>query len=78
MAESDEVELFALTKAERQLLIRLVWRALDDDRYPMAPRLDPLKAIPAKLEPPPPPPQPLRPLPPQEEAPSHERSRRRR
>ena len=37
---------------EVQTLIRLVRRAIDDDRYPMAPRLDPLKALLAKLDPP--------------------------
>ena len=37
---------------EVQTLIRLVRRAIDDDRYPMAPRLDPLKTLLAKLDPP--------------------------
>jgi hypothetical protein len=32
-----------LTDEEAQALLRLVRRALDGDRYPMAPRLDPLK-----------------------------------
>ena len=46
------------------MLIRLVRRAIDDDRYPIAPRLDPLKALLAKLDPPKPQPEPVRPLPP--------------
>ena len=37
--------VFDLTEDEAQMLIRLVRRAIDDDRYPMAPRLDPLKAM---------------------------------
>ena len=44
ITESEEGEPLVLTKDERQLLIRLVRRALEEDRYPMAPRLDPLKA----------------------------------
>ena len=36
--------VFDLTDDEMQILTRLVRRAIDDDRYPMAPRLDPLKA----------------------------------
>jgi hypothetical protein len=34
------------------LAIRLLKRTLDEDRDPLAPRLDPRKAILAKLEPP--------------------------
>jgi hypothetical protein len=34
-------------------LIALLKRTLDEERLPLAPRLDPLKAILAKLEPPP-------------------------
>jgi hypothetical protein len=41
-----------LTDDEVRLLIRLLRRAIDDDRYPMAPRLAPLKALLAKLQPP--------------------------
>ena len=44
-----------LPDEEAQALMRLVRRAIDDDRYPMAPRLDPLKAILAKPDPPKPP-----------------------
>jgi hypothetical protein len=50
---SDD-EAAALTKHLRQ--------ALDYARYPLAPRLDPLKAILAKLDPPAPKPEPLSPL----------------
>jgi hypothetical protein len=39
---------------ELAALVRLLKRALDNDRYPLALRLDPLKAILATLEPPPP------------------------
>ena len=49
-----------LTDEETQALIRLVRREIDDDCYPMAPRLDPLKAVLAKLDPP----RPAEPLPP--------------
>jgi len=49
---SDE-EVAALTKHLRQ--------AIDDARFPLAPRLDPLKSILAKLEPPKPVPERLPP-----------------
>jgi hypothetical protein len=39
-----------LTDDERAALVRLIRRALDDDRYPLSPRLDPLKSILAKLD----------------------------
>jgi hypothetical protein len=42
-----------LTALQRAALIGLLRRAIDEARYPLAPRLDPLKAILAKLEPPP-------------------------
>jgi hypothetical protein len=49
-----------LTDEEHAALVRLVKRAIDTDGYPLSPRLDPLKAILAKLSP-----QPARePLPP--------------
>ena len=51
---------FDLSDDEVRLLIRLLRRAIDEDRYPMAPRLAPLKAILAKLDPP----KPAEPLPP--------------
>jgi hypothetical protein len=60
---SDDAETLVLTADERRILIRLVRRAIDDDRYPLAPRLDPLKAILAKLDAAPPRPPPPRPLP---------------
>ena len=40
-----------LTDEEHAALLRLVKRTIDEDRYPLSPRLDPLKAILAKLEP---------------------------
>jgi hypothetical protein len=51
-----------LTTDERRALIALLRRTLDETRYPLAPRLDPLKAILAKLDPQPPQPAPLPPL----------------
>jgi hypothetical protein len=39
-----------LTDDERAALIRLLRQTLDYARFPLAPRLDPLKAILAKLE----------------------------
>ena len=38
-----------LTDEEHTVLLRLVKHAIDEDRFPYAPRLDPLKAIMAKL-----------------------------
>ena len=66
--QSDE-ETGALTKHLRQ--------ALDEARYPLAPRLDPLKAILAKLDPPKLRPEPLPPLNPGM-GPSHGVAKRRR
>jgi hypothetical protein len=40
-----------LTDEETAALARLLRRAIDDDRYPLSPRVVPLKAILAKLEP---------------------------
>jgi hypothetical protein len=40
-----------LTDDEQAALVRAIRRALDE-RYPHAPRLDPLKAVLAKLDPP--------------------------
>jgi hypothetical protein len=40
-----------LTDEEKRALIALLKRTLEYVRYPLAPRLDPLKAILAKLEP---------------------------
>ena len=52
----------ALTPEERAALIALLKRTIEYDRFPMAPRLDPLKAILAKLDPQPPPPERLPPI----------------
>jgi hypothetical protein len=51
-----------LTDDETRALAQLLRRTLYFDPYPHAPRLDPLKAILAKLEPPVPKPEPLPPL----------------
>jgi len=48
-----------LTADEKLALIRFLTRTIDDDPYPLSPRLLPLKAILAKLEPPKPQPEPL-------------------
>jgi hypothetical protein len=50
-----------LTAAEKEALIALLKRTLEYARFPRAPRLDPLKAILAKLDPQPPQPAPLPP-----------------
>jgi hypothetical protein len=42
-----------LTDEEHTVLLRLVKHAIDEDRSPYAPRLDPLKVIMAKLAAPP-------------------------
>jgi len=41
-----------LTDDERLVLAALLRRTIEDDRYPLSPRLRPLKAILAKLDPP--------------------------
>ena len=41
-----------LTDDETVALVALLRRAIDEDRYPLSPRLAPLKAILAKLDPP--------------------------
>ena len=51
-----------LTDEEAAALTKHLRQALDYDPYPLAPRLDPLKAILAKLDPPAPRPEPLPPL----------------
>jgi hypothetical protein len=66
-----------LTDDEREALIGLLRRALDEARYPFSQRYDPLKAILAKLDPPAPKPElppPLRPG----MGPTHGQGRRRR
>ena len=56
-----------LTDDETRALVRLLRRAIDEARYPLSPRLDPLKTILAKLDPPAPQPEPLPPLKPDRE-----------
>jgi len=51
-----------LTEDEARALAKHLRQALDHDPYPLAPRLDPLKAILDKLDPPVPRPAPLPPL----------------
>ena len=41
-----------LTDAEHTALVALIKRAIEDDRFPRAPRLDPLRSALAKLDPP--------------------------
>jgi hypothetical protein len=74
---SDDRDNLALTPEERAALIVLLRRTIDETRFPLAPRWDPLKVILAKLDPPPPQPVPLPPLPPGL-APTHGQGRRRR
>lgn len=62
---------------EARALAKHLRQAIDEARFPFAPRLDPLKAILAKLEPPKPQPEPLPPLR-RGMAPSHGQGRRRR
>jgi hypothetical protein len=47
---------------ERRALVRLLGRSIDEDRFPLAPRQAPIRAILAKLEPPTPKADPLPPL----------------
>jgi hypothetical protein len=51
-----------LTEDEKAALVAHLRHALEYDPFPFAPRLDPLKAILAKLDPPAPKPEPLPPL----------------
>ena len=51
-----------LTDEEHRALVRLLRRSIDEDRFPLAPRHAPIKAILAKLEPPIPKAEPLPPL----------------
>jgi hypothetical protein len=50
--KGDGADNLALTEDEKQALIALLKRTLGGDHFPYAPRLDPLKAILVKLEPP--------------------------
>jgi hypothetical protein len=40
-----------LTDAEHAALVALIRRAIEEDRFPRAPRLDPLRTVLAKLDP---------------------------
>jgi hypothetical protein len=51
-----------LTDEEAAALTKHLREAIEYARYPLAPRLDPLKSILAKLDPPAPRPEPLPPL----------------
>jgi hypothetical protein len=51
-----------LSDDETAALARLLRRTIDEDRYPLSPRLAPLRAILAKLDPPQPRPEPPPPL----------------
>jgi hypothetical protein len=55
-------DALALTAEEREALIGLLRRAIDEARYPFSHRYDPIKAILAKLDPPAPKSEPLPPL----------------
>lgn len=73
---SDTTEILALTADEKRILARLLRHAIDSDRYPLSPRLTPLRRLLAKLEPPAPPYEPPPPLKPGM-GPSHGQGRRR-
>jgi hypothetical protein len=51
-----------LSDDEAAALAQLLRRTINDDPYPLSPRLAPLKAILAKVDPPQPPPETLPPL----------------
>ena len=59
-----------LTDEEATVLLRLLNRAIEDDRYPLSPRLRTLRHIRAKLPGAPPEPPPARPPAPEERDPS--------
>ncbi len=67
-----------LTNAEAAALAAHLRRTLENDRFPMVPRLAPPKAILAKLKPPAPQPELPLPLPAAGAPPSHGRYRKRR
>jgi hypothetical protein len=60
---------------ELRILAKLVRRTIEEDRFPLSPRLDPLRAILARLDPPKPKPERPQPLKPGD-APSHGQGRR--
>ena len=66
-----------LSDEEAAALVRHLRHAIDEARYPLAPPLDPLKSILAKLDPPKPQPERLPPLKPGM-GPTHGQGRRRR
>jgi hypothetical protein len=76
VSEGSDEDL-VLTDAEKQALIALLKRTIDEARFPYSPQLAPLKVILAKLVPPAPLPAP-RPPPRAGMGPSHGRGRRRR
>jgi hypothetical protein len=76
LSDGDNLTL-ALTAEEREALIGLLRRAIDEARYPFSHRYDPIKAILAKLDPPSPKSEPLPPLRPGM-GPTHGQGRRRR
>jgi hypothetical protein len=51
-----------LTDDETAALVRLLRHAIDEDRYPLSPRLAPIRAILDQFDPPKPRPEPLPPL----------------
>jgi hypothetical protein len=59
MADDD---LSRLTDDEKVALVALLKRTIDEDRYPLSPRICTLRGILAKLQPPKPAPLPLPPL----------------
>jgi len=59
MADND---LPQLTDDEKTALLALLKRTIEDDRYPLSPRISMLRGILAKLEPPKPTSAPLPPL----------------
>jgi len=59
MADDD---LTRLTSDEKVTLVALLKRIIDEDRYPLSPRIGTVRGILAKLEPPRPAPAPLPPL----------------
>jgi len=66
-----------LTDDETAALVRLLRHAIDEDRYPQSPRLAPLRAILAKLDPEKPRPEILPPLKPYMAHSASQRCRRR-
>jgi hypothetical protein len=54
--------LSRLTDDEKTALLALLKRTINDDRYPLSPRIGTLRGILAKLQPPQPAPAPLPPL----------------